>query len=283
MKIKLEKTAIGLRIKQIRYNKGYTLEAFGKLFNVSKSNVSKWEKGLSLPNNERMSTIAKIADITVNELKYGSVEEFISNNTDELLKLAGFPFPKTFEMFDIKTGIKEHIKYEEEHYNKIVTINDIDNLVKIFSEFISDVVEQKIANEIDNTIKLLENDKNKTILLLKECEEDLRDLNNKLCPIKLYLLKKDPMKFCNSFIKLLKENLLAKVNYYPIFSYIVNKLIPFDNKLLSRVISEVAEESLSRIKSRNIDFKILENVLVDEIDKLVQSVVKNLYTKDRSE
>ena len=76
MKVKINKNAVGSRIKQIRLNKGYTLEAFGKLFNTSKSNVLRWEQGISLPNKERIKNISKIADLTVNELLYGSIDEF---------------------------------------------------------------------------------------------------------------------------------------------------------------------------------------------------------------
>lgn len=63
-----EKKKIGSRIKKIRLEKGMTLEEFGKLFDTSKSNVSMWEKGRSLPNPERMKQIAKIGDTTISEL-----------------------------------------------------------------------------------------------------------------------------------------------------------------------------------------------------------------------
>ena len=80
MKIKINKKAVGSRIRQIRLNKGYTLEGFGKLFGASKGNVQQWENGVSLPNAERIASICKVADITVNELLYGSIDEFIDNN-----------------------------------------------------------------------------------------------------------------------------------------------------------------------------------------------------------
>ena len=80
MKIIIDKKAVGSRINQIRIRKGYTLEAFGKLFSVSKSNVLKWEQGQSLPNKERLVNISKLADLTVNELLYGSIDEFLENN-----------------------------------------------------------------------------------------------------------------------------------------------------------------------------------------------------------
>ena len=86
MKITVNKKAVGSRIKQIRMNKGYTLEAFGKLFNASKGNVQQWENGVSLPNKERLASISKIADMTVNELLYGSIDEFLDNNLVSILE-----------------------------------------------------------------------------------------------------------------------------------------------------------------------------------------------------
>ena len=86
MKVKINKSAVGSRIKQIRLNRGYTLEAFGKLFGAKKGNVQQWEKGISLPNKERIKNISKIADLTVNELLYGSIDEFLDNNLQDLLE-----------------------------------------------------------------------------------------------------------------------------------------------------------------------------------------------------
>ena len=86
MKINVNKKAVGSRIKQIRMNKGYTLEAFGKFFNASKGNVQQWENGVSLPNKERLANISKIADMTVNELLYGSIDEFLDNNLVSILE-----------------------------------------------------------------------------------------------------------------------------------------------------------------------------------------------------
>ena len=83
----VDKKAVGARIKQIRMNKGYTLEAFGKLFGAKKGNVQQWEKGRSLPNKERLTTISKIADMTVNELLYGNIEKDVEDLYRRLVKL----------------------------------------------------------------------------------------------------------------------------------------------------------------------------------------------------
>lgn len=63
---------IGQRIKNIRLSRGMTLEKFGALFDAAKGNVSKWEKGKSLPNPERIKTIAEFANISIEELTSGS-------------------------------------------------------------------------------------------------------------------------------------------------------------------------------------------------------------------
>lgn len=76
---KIDKKAVGFRIKQFRLSKGYTLEEFGSFFNASKGNVQQWENGRSLPNKERIKQISIMADITVNELLYGSMEEVLKN------------------------------------------------------------------------------------------------------------------------------------------------------------------------------------------------------------
>lgn len=83
----IDKKAVGSRIKQIRMNKGYTLEAFGKFFNASKGNVQQWENGVSLPNKERLANISKIADMTVNELLYGNIEKDVEELYQRLIKL----------------------------------------------------------------------------------------------------------------------------------------------------------------------------------------------------
>lgn len=83
----VDKKAVGRRIKQIRMNKGYTLEAFGKLFGAKKSNVHSWEKGDYLPNKDRLYNISKIAGITVNELLYGNIEKDVEEVYQALIKL----------------------------------------------------------------------------------------------------------------------------------------------------------------------------------------------------
>ena len=110
MKITINKKAVGSRIKQIRMNKGYTLEAFGKLFNASKGNVQQWENGVSLPNKERLASISKIADMTVNELLYGNIEKDVEELYQRLVKLPRGEFINL--MMRVAIEVEEGVKNE---------------------------------------------------------------------------------------------------------------------------------------------------------------------------
>lgn len=88
---KLKNITIGNRIKNIRLAKGMTLEEFGKLFNASKSSVYGWENGRNMPNKERLKMIAKIGEISVNEL-IGENNEPLSNLFKDFRKIDEIDF-----------------------------------------------------------------------------------------------------------------------------------------------------------------------------------------------
>lgn len=67
----INKPRVGVRIKDIRMEKGMTTKEFGALFGASDSNVTSWEKGRTLPNKERLRKIADLAGITVQKLLEG--------------------------------------------------------------------------------------------------------------------------------------------------------------------------------------------------------------------
>ena len=137
MKFIIDKKAVGSRIKQIRMNKAYTLEAFGKLFNVSKSNVLKWEQGQSLPNKERLANISKIADMTVNELLYGSIHEYLENNIDIFFRNNNIlnSEMKSFFINDRKAIERAKEKAKSEN----IDINDIESLNRICNDIIVEI------------------------------------------------------------------------------------------------------------------------------------------------
>ena len=88
MKFNIDKIKVGERIFNIRNGLNLTLEEFGKDpdINAERSNVSKWERGATLPNKARLKIIAKKGNMTVNELLYGSIDEFLDNNLVSILE-----------------------------------------------------------------------------------------------------------------------------------------------------------------------------------------------------
>lgn len=83
----LNKKEVGNRIYTIRKNMNLSLEQFGNLLQATKSNVSKWELGKVLPRRERLTDIAKLGKISVNELLYGNVKKDIEAIKTGLLNL----------------------------------------------------------------------------------------------------------------------------------------------------------------------------------------------------
>ncbi len=55
-------------LKTIRKSKGFTQEELAVKVNVVRQTVSKWEKGLSVPDADTLQRIAEVLDIGVNEL-----------------------------------------------------------------------------------------------------------------------------------------------------------------------------------------------------------------------
>ena len=55
-------------IKTIRKNKGFTQEELASRLHVTRQTISKWEKGLSVPDADMLSRMAEILEISVTEL-----------------------------------------------------------------------------------------------------------------------------------------------------------------------------------------------------------------------
>ena len=62
---------LGQKIKELRMDKGLTMEEFGKLCNTEKQTVNNWEKGRNEPSLERLKLIAEMAGKSVSEFVYG--------------------------------------------------------------------------------------------------------------------------------------------------------------------------------------------------------------------
>lgn len=108
----INKKEVGKRIYTIRKYMGLSLEQFGILLQASRSNVSKWELGKVLPRRERLTDIAKLGNVTINELLYG-------NNLHDKEELAQrlMEIP-TKERVELILGVLKETKIEEENEEK---------------------------------------------------------------------------------------------------------------------------------------------------------------------
>lgn len=59
---------LGENLKTLRKEKGFTQEALAAKLNVVRQTLSKWEKGLSVPDAEMLKRIAEILEVDVSQL-----------------------------------------------------------------------------------------------------------------------------------------------------------------------------------------------------------------------
>ena len=82
---------IGKFIATSRKEKNLTQEQLAEQLGVTDRAVSKWERGLSLPDADKMLELCKIIDINVNELLIGekiNMNDYKKKNEELLLELA---------------------------------------------------------------------------------------------------------------------------------------------------------------------------------------------------
>jgi transcriptional regulator with XRE-family HTH domain len=288
MKIIIDKKAVGSRINQIRIRKGYTLEAFGKLFSVSKSNVLKWEQGQSLPNKERLASISKIADITVNELLYGSIDEFLQNN------LKNFIFNYSdihsdllcFNYFEITK------KYLE---SKSKTINDVSDIINLLEKDFDKILDYALDDYIQSNLFLLDK-YNQLVLNILEDETPFKHaiydiskgvtgnlhkyhdlLLDENIPYKLTELPKE-YNYYKVLLSILKgDNKGNKYNILPFYTELIDtikyrlRLTYSDNKMYQE-IQDTIEKVLKENNVNNIPYKeaVLNNLTTAIIDKVIE-------------
>lgn len=134
-KIKINNKDVGSRIKMIRLNMGLPAVEFGERIAKglgksiednapSQSLISRWERGVNLPNKERLKVIAQLGGISVNELLYGDLKQYVYNVLhDELL-----------ESGELYEKISEYILLLDNDIDNISSENDKTDLLQIKSE-----------------------------------------------------------------------------------------------------------------------------------------------------
>lgn len=130
---------IGLRIKKIRKSQNKTLEEFGKLFSppASKSIVSRWESGKSIPSVERLQKLSQIAKCSIDDILYGTLKE-------NILMLVN--------------AILSYSKYEEDSLeNKLVNvgnstlrISEVDFFIGLFNNDVFERPPEHLRGRLDD-------------------------------------------------------------------------------------------------------------------------------------
>jgi len=153
LKKNIDKNKLGQRIFSIRNRLKYTLEQFGEIkgLNASKSIVLRWENGSSIPSRARLEMIAKIGNTTTNQLLYGSIDEFLENNIEELIKESDYPIDLTDneiseklkrELIDyILLRLSEYSGYQQDEN----LIDNVDTLCSKATSFISEYIYNDIV------------------------------------------------------------------------------------------------------------------------------------------
>lgn len=129
---KIDKNLIAKNIKNTRLESGLNQEDFGKLFtpHADKSIVSRWERGKSIPNAERLKTIAKKANMSVRYFTTG--EKTYSDLTPDEIKVMKNETKKYMK--------KEIDKKNQELYDSLSNNKDVKNLSTLPNALLNDVI-----------------------------------------------------------------------------------------------------------------------------------------------
>ncbi len=82
---------IGKFIAKKRAEKGFTQESLAEELDLSNRSISKWERGICLPDTSKMPALCKLLGITINDLFSGEIVDMKNNEKkleENLLELA---------------------------------------------------------------------------------------------------------------------------------------------------------------------------------------------------
>ena len=92
-------------IKNLRKEKGLSQEELAIKLNVVRQTVSKWERGLSVPDSSMLISLAEELDTSVNVLLGESVEEKTPNNEADIKAIA-----ERLEVINLQLARKSEMK-----------------------------------------------------------------------------------------------------------------------------------------------------------------------------
>jgi len=86
-------------LKRLRKSKGYSQEQLAVQLNVVRQTVSKWEKGLSVPDAEMLMDIAELFDVPVSDLLGKDIE---SESKTDVLEVIAIELAKRNELMALQ-------------------------------------------------------------------------------------------------------------------------------------------------------------------------------------
>jgi DNA-binding helix-turn-helix protein len=265
LKFIVDKSKVGSRIFDIRQSMNLTLEEFGNLFQAGKSNVQKWEIGSSLPTRERLDKIAKKGNMTVNELLYGSIDEFLENNLDTLVKNNEFLTLPDTEQDNFINFLKNTSE---------VNVKDIEKFISNFDILLEKFIREVILVNIENNIDVL---KSKKELAIKFLNQDgwFNSANNNL-------LKKLHNLLLSKAFLIAPESEYEKFDNYKVLLSILELPNNDENIELKLFVYDMFHILLSNIKA-NIGIKepnlIEESILYFSLENITKNDI-DLYSEE---
>ncbi|WP_288979367.1 helix-turn-helix domain-containing protein [uncultured Parvimonas sp.] len=287
MKINIDKKAVGQRIKNIRLEKGLNLEEFARLFNTDNSNSVRWEKGKTTPTINKIKTISKIGNISINELLYGSITEIIENNIDLICKELGINLLDFLGLYnDVGELISEDIN--------ITSDTVFYDIIRYFKKSIEDLKKEYLDNikrtlnienlqyNLDNIFlsQTIGNEKYKQITTI----EDLKNFYNlyidNLSIVDIYDNMIDLLNF-NEEIYKNRKNLTIEL----IDNFLYQKKIIEDIKKILTNNTDIKKENMEIIKNKLKEVGEVNNQLIQKVEKNeeLKTVLKQIEELEEQE
>lgn len=121
-------------LKALRKRKGITQEELATRLNVVRQTVSKWEKGLSVPDSELLIKLAEILEVPVSQLLGSKIE------TAEQPGFGGTAFQNQRTACNQKQACEKSLEsnslHRRRHYCRIYTDFNSRNRLYLFSRLI---------------------------------------------------------------------------------------------------------------------------------------------------
>lgn len=204
--MEIDKVAVGKRIKNIRLEKGYSMKEFGielgRLLDanrVKEGIISRWENGISLPNNERLKAIADFGDMTVDDLLHGNFNDlYIKPKIEKALNYFSYETTKVdkekiineaFKIYKENSAIYQfnHVPHGYIHLEEIASLASAFKKLNIKSEVNTAMIEfalliSFVDKILDNKLILsgIYSDINVSTNDILNIENVLKDIHNEL-------------------------------------------------------------------------------------------------------